>query len=146
GLDRKIFIAHYVTSDPLISISNSLLNSEFINWCESNKRDLHLIEGIGDSLKVRLNRHNINSTNDLAHTKWKDLSIILSDRKLQAISHYPETWITQAMYINSSDWLEAIKLQRKLSSNRSKDSDVSKIEKLAKKEIKDDIFLIRGVK
>ncbi|NNM09631.1 MAG: hypothetical protein HKO61_10685, partial [Flavobacteriaceae bacterium] len=56
------------------------------------------------------------------------------------------TWITQAMYINSSDWLEAIKLQRKLSSNRSKDSDVSKIEKLAKKEIKDDIFLIRGVK
>lgn len=142
GLNKSFIIAHYDKDNPLTSISNSIFKTKFLEWAESNKDNLELIEGVGDKLKLIFFDKNIKTTQDLAHMQWSDLIGIIPNKGKWNVYHHPDSWITQAKCINSSDWLNVIKMQRILQTGKTK-AVYSKIEDLAKKELKDDIFIVK---
>jgi len=139
GLNKKILIAHYDQVDPINSFTNSVLTMKFIKWANREKSNIELIEGIGSSTKKFLCTYNIITTEDLAEVKFPSLIELVNKRK-SISSLNPDTWLTQAKLITNSDWIGAIKLQRTISN---KDNNTySKIEALAKKDIKEEIYHI----
>lgn len=137
GFNTNMFIAHYDKSDLLTSFSNSILNYKFINWADKHKSDLKLIEGIDKDLIKILREHNIKSNEDLSQIEFSKLITLFSELKITKKYNYFESWSTQAKFITNSDWITVIKLQRSL-----RDSKNSKIEKLAKAELKEEIYLV----
>ena len=142
GLNKNFIIAHYDGDDLLKGISNSVFKTKFLDWAESNKENLELIEGVGKKIKVMFYNQNIKTTKDLAHIRLSDLMGIIPDKSKLNIYHHSHSWITQAKCIDSSDWLNVIKMQRILQTGESKEV-YSKIEDLAKKELRDDIFIVK---
>lgn len=141
GLNKNVFIAHYDEDNVLDSISNSVFKQKFLTWAEGKKDDLELIEGISDDIKMLFMENNIKTTNDMATLNLTELTNIIWNADYDYKFNFPDSWITQAKFIYFSDWFNAIKLQRNLSVTFS-GSKYSKIEDLAKKELKDDIFMI----
>jgi len=143
GLNKKVIIVHYDNDeDPLNSITNSIFKHDFLAWGEKNKQNLELIEGVGEKVKCLFYDKNIKTTEDLSKIHLNDLINIIPNKSYRNLYHHPDSWITQAKCINSSDWLNAIKMQRILYTGTTK-TVYSKIEDLAKKELKDDIFIVK---
>ncbi len=140
GLNKEMVIAHYDKDDPITTFSNSVFNYKFLDWATSNKDNLELIEGIGESTKVFLFANDIKTTSELGLIDFARI-IELSQKRKRIIAQKPDTWITQAKLINNSHWLSVIKLQRSISINGK--SKYSKIEVLAKRNIKNDIYNIK---
>lgn len=140
GLNKEIAIAHYDKSDPIATFSNSVFNYKFLDWASKNRNNLELIEGIGDSTKAFLHENDIKTTSQLGLIDFARIMELTKKRK-RIISQKPDTWITQAKLIINSHWLSVIKLQRSISVNGK--SRYSKIEALAKKSIKDNIYNIK---
>ena len=137
GLNKKMLIAHYDQENPISSFTNSVLTMKFIKWANRKKSDIELVEGIGVSTKKFLYTNNIKTTQDLALVKFPFLIELVKKRK-SISSLNPDTWLTQAKMITNSDWIGAIKLQRTISNKEN--NTYSKIEALAKKEIKEGIY------
>lgn len=137
GLNKKILIAHYDQEDPISTFTNSVLTMKFIKWANSKKSNIELIEGIGSSTKKFLYSNNIKTTQDLAQIRFPSL-IKLAKLKKSISSLNPDTWLTQAKLITNSDWIGVIKLQRTISNKEN--NNYSKIEVLARKDIKEEIY------
>jgi hypothetical protein len=91
-------------------------------------------------LEPFLFKNEIKTISHLSTIGFTKVLELISKRK-RIKTQNPDTWISQAKLINESDWLSAIKLQRSISINGK--SKYSKIEALAKKEIKDDLYNIK---
>ncbi|WP_264538050.1 helix-turn-helix domain-containing protein [Flavobacterium sp. N1736] len=138
GLNKNIYIGLYDSTDKLTSLSNSFLKPQFINWINSKKDDLTLIEGIDRKVCRYFLAENIISPTQLSTINLARLIDILTKNK-ESISLYDnaDSWRIQAKYIANSEWANLIMLQKTVGSNH------SKIEDLAKKELKEDIFAIQ---
>src|SRR5690606_26927882 len=144
GLEKNFIIAHYDKGQPLTTISNSVFNIKFLEWAEANKGNLDLIEGVEGKIKSMFRERNIKTTKDLAELSFNDLLTVLASMNELHIFHHPDSWITQAKIIYSSDWLTAINLQRNLLLGEP-GIKYSKIEGMAKKELdNNDIFIYDG--
>ncbi|QAA82973.1 XRE family transcriptional regulator [Aequorivita sp. H23M31] len=143
GLNKNIFIAHYGEEDDNIleSLSNSFFKQKFLTWAEGKKGDLELIEGFSEEIKLLFIKNNIRTTYEMSVLNLAELTSIIGDTEIDYKYDFPDSWITQARFIYFSDWLNAVKLQRSLSANIS-DSISSKIEKIAKRDLMEDIFII----
>jgi len=141
GFDKHICVASYSKEDTLKSFSNSILTIKFIEWIAKNKSNLILVEGIGPDVEALLHRANISTIDDLAGLNFKALFEILKNDKAVKNYHSPDTWIVQAMYILGENWVSLIQLQ-KLLHTRMKKTGNSKLEVMARKELKDNIFSI----
>lgn len=139
GLEKELMIAYYDKSDPIKSFSNSVFNVKFLIWANANIDNLELIEGIGTSIMKLLHAYKIETTRDLSKLSFVMFLDLIRNQKLMA-SHNPDTWITQAKLIMNSDWLSVIKLQKLISNKGNK--EYSKIEQLAKREIKEAIYIM----
>jgi len=139
GFNKKLLIAHYDIENPISSFANSVLTISFMKWANKKKSNLELIEGIGTSTKNYLHSCNIKSTQDLAESKFIIILELMNKRRSIA-SHNFDTWLSQAKLINNADWISVINLQKTIS-NRG-DKSYSKIEMLAKKDIKEEIYHI----
>lgn len=140
GLNKSVFIAHYDQNNVLDSISNSLFKNRFLVWAETRKEDLELIEGIDQNIRILFSERNIKSITDLVNLTLAELTDIIWNKDKVFELDYPDSWITQAKFIYFSDWFNVIMLQRNLLAHNS-ESKFSKIEYLAKKELKDSIFI-----
>ncbi len=140
GLGVNMFIAHYHKDDLLKTFANSILKHKFVVWAEKHKSNIDLIEGIENKLKSKLSFHNINSTDDLAKIEIVKLFDILKDENAILSYHHASTWPIQAKLLIESDWFTLIKLQRSISKRG--DSNYSKFEEIAKKELKEDLYQV----
>ncbi len=140
GFNKNIFIGYYDKEDPLKTASNSVLRTAFIQWAESVKNDLSIIEGIGKKEQEYLYEQEIKNTKILASFDFSRLCDILIKKGPISSYHYPHTWSIQACFIFNSDWANLIKLQRLLRAG-GKTQKYSKIERLAPDEIKENIFV-----
>ncbi|MBK9983151.1 MAG: hypothetical protein IPP15_12165, partial [Saprospiraceae bacterium] len=87
-------------------------------------------------------KNKINSTEELANTSFENLtSILASCKNLISSYQYPESWSIQAKYLQRKDWFSLIKLQRMLKS-KPDSNERSKLEIIARKETKHDLFEI----
>lgn len=137
GLNKNIYIGLYDNANKLTSLSNSFLKPKFINWINSKKDDLTLIEGIDLKVSRYFFEENIISPAQLSTIDLSRLIDILAKYK-KSISLYDnaDSWRLQAKCMANSEWANLIMLQKTVGSNH------SKIEDLAKKELKEDIFTI----
>ncbi len=140
GLDRKIYVAHYDERDPIGTFDQSIFRYKFLQWASENQSDLRLIEGVGKAASRHLFSNGIDSTQKLAMIPFPEFVSILSETNLLKSSHHPDTWIVQAKLAVAADWYGLIKLQKLLS--RNKKSRYSKIEQLARREIKDHLYFL----
>lgn len=138
GLDRNIFISHYEKHDLFRTYANSILTNEFLEWASRRKNELTLIEGIGERVMEYLEEANIKTTEELSAIEFPILIQILSAKKSIRFFHHPELWVIQAKYISSNNWMNVINLQRTISSKNTR--VYSKIEVIAKREIRNNIF------
>lgn len=137
GLNKNIYIGLYDNANKLTSLSNSFLKPQFMNWINSKKDDLTLIEGIDLKVSRYFFEENIISPAQLSKIDLSRLIDILAKYK-KSISLYDnaDSWRLQAKCMANSEWANLIMLQKTVGSNH------SKIEDLAKKELKEDIFTI----
>lgn len=143
GFDKKVCLTYYVEDDFINTYSHSFFTNSFLSWIETNCHRLDLIEGIGDDLMEVLGKEKIKTTAALATLPYESLkSILESNHKHISLLHYPETWGIQAKYLQHKDWLNLVKLQRMLKSNPDS-QESSKLETIAKKETKQDLFSIQ---
>lgn len=137
GFDKNLFIAYYDKNDLLKSFSNSIFNIKFINWADKHKSDLNLIEGIDNKVKKALSKKNINFIEDLSKIEFKELYEALNKNFDFPIYNFFESWLIQAKFIMNSDWISVIKLQQNLVESKN-----SKIEQLAKIELKEELYAV----
>lgn len=143
GFDKKVCLTYYVEDDFINTYSNSFFSNSFLEWIENNYQRLDLIEGIGDAEIKAFENEKITSSADLAELPYEELKkILLSLSKPISTYHHPETWNTQAKYLQHSDWFNLLKLQRMLKSKPGK-NERSTLEIIAKRETKEDLFEIR---
>ncbi len=142
GFDKKVCLTYYVEDDFINTYSNSFFTNSFLTWIEDNCNRLDLIEGIDEAIMEDLAKENIKTTSALAELSYEVLKTIL-ERNKQPITfyHHPETWAIQAKYLQHKDWFNLVKLQRILNSNPG-EKESSKLEIIAKKETKQDLFEI----
>lgn len=137
GLNKRVYVGVYDEKDKLHSFTNSVLKPKFIEWASVRKDDLTLIEGIGPKVCGYFQEENIVSSNQLSSLNLQALIKILSKRnKSLSFYHNVDSWIIQAKCLANSEWTNLILLQKTVGNNH------SKIEELAKKELKEDIFTI----
>lgn len=143
GFEKKVCLTYYVEDDFINTYSNSFFTNSFLSWIEVNCNRLDLIEGIGKEIMEDLAKENIKNTSALAELSYEELKNIL-ERNKQKITfyHHPETWAIQAKYLQHKDWFNLVKLQRMLKSNPG-ERESSKLEIIAKKETKQDLFEIQ---
>ena len=141
GFNQYMCVGFYDENDAITTFSNSILTKHFTDWITSNKIHLTLIEGLGPKVEEVLQKANINSVKDLAKMEFNDLYDILKSETEVKGYRSPESWIIQATYIIAEDWVNLVKLQRLLNSKSNKPSN-SKLEVLAKKDIKEDLYVI----
>ena len=142
GFDKKVCLTYYVEDDFINTYSNSFFTNSFLIWIENNCNRLDLIEGISDAIIEDFEKENITSAASLADLPYEKIAAILAS-KHRPISfyHFPETWGIQAKYLQHKDWFNLLKLQRMLKADPEK-KESSKLEIIAKKETKQDLFEI----
>jgi transcriptional regulator with XRE-family HTH domain len=136
GLDKRLFIGYYDRENLISSFTNSILTIKFLEWANQHKRDLLLIEGINDQIRNYLIEMKIESTYDMASLSVSKFLDIVDKWKFKSTNF--DTWRIQAKLIIESDWINLIKVQRAID----KSHENSKIERIAKKKIKDSIYII----
>lgn len=143
GFEKKVCLTYYVEDDFINTYSNSFFTNSFLTWIEDNCNRLDLIEGIDEAIMKDLAKENIKTISALAELSYETLKKIL-ERNKQNITLYqhPETWAIQAKYLLHKDWFNLVKLQRMLKSNPG-ENESSKLEKIAKKETKQNLFEIQ---
>lgn len=137
GLNKKVYIGLYDEREKLKSLSNSILKPQFIEWVNSKKNDLTLIEGIGPKVYEHFLTENISSPMELSQMDLTELITILKkSRKSLLFYHNVDSWLIQAKCMVNSDWTSLIMIQKVVGGNH------SKVEDLARKELDEDIFMI----
>lgn len=135
GLNKRIHIDVYDDLNKTCRFSNSVLNPKFIEWASTKKNDLTLIEGIGPKVCKYFREENINSPQQLSVIDLSSLVEILGKtKKPLSFYHNVDSWLLQAKCLANSDWTNLIMVQKAVGGNN------SKIEDLAKRELREDIF------
>lgn len=137
GLDKEFCFFIYDKKDNITSITNEFLNPKFVEWVNTKKNDLTIIEGIGPKISKLFISENILSPKHLSTIHFYNILKILKKHK-EPLALYPniDSWRIQAKCIEMSDWASLIFLQREVGKSH------SKIEDLARKELKEEIFVL----
>ena len=80
--------------------------------------NLKVVEGIGPKIEKLLNKADIHSFKDLAHTDHKDIKAILEDAGSMYQMHNPKTWPDQAKLAADGHWWELKEYQDLLNAGK----------------------------
>lgn len=137
GLGKKVHLAVYSSEQALKEVPNSVLKADFVQWLERHAHSLTMIEGVDDKVRDRLKAVRIVDTKALSEMGLPALLKLLSP-KGEDIGKYQflDAWLVQARYLVNAEWSHLISLQRLLGGKP------SKIERLARKDLKGELFWV----
>lgn len=142
GFEKKFAILPYDEENPFSIYNQSLINKPFESWLQSNWFRIDLIAGVDDKVQGLLHELHLDTIKKIANAPYNSFYEFMHSRNWHIDnSNKPETWSIQAKFLEAKDWLALIIMQRRIETS-DKNSGESKVERLAKEEIGDEIFKI----